>query len=315
MYAAAVQEGHEVVEPEPVTIWAGAAILLSMVKKYALGKADVWSLNIASVERSFDQITEIFPSVPTDELKEAFRSASIGGRGDSMAWTFNAALIRLPGHCILVDTGFGFASADQGAGMLKLLTEAGVASDDVTAVVITHGHGDHIGGLAEEGHPTLPKARLVISDAEYRFFMEGEAARSMGEEAIQVQRAGFSAYSDRTDRIELDGQIAQADGGVVRAIPAAGHTPGHIGLEVESEDRRFWLLVDTLHASFQLEHPEWSPRYDRDPDRARSTRVELLSRAAEEKVPVLFYHLPFPGVGTIRVAGGGFAFSEYGEER
>ncbi len=286
-----------------------------MVKKFSVGKAEVWSLNIASVERSFEQITEIFPSVPTGELKEAFRSASIDGKGESMVWTYNAALIHLPDQCLLVDTGFGFTSGDQGVGMLELLTESGVASDEVTAVVITHGHGDHVGGLVEEGRPSLAKARLVISDAEYRFFMEGEAARAMGEEAIQIQKAGFSAYAGRIDRIELDGEIAASESASVSAIPASGHSPGHIGLEVVSEDRRFWLLVDTLHASFQLEHTDWSPRYDRDPGRAGSIRFELLKRAAREEVPVLFYHLPFPGVGRVRSVGDGFAFSEYREER
>jgi hypothetical protein len=69
------------------------------------------------------------------------------------------------------------------------------------------------------------------------------------------------------------------------------------------------MLVDTLHALFQLDHPEWSPRYDIDPDRARTVRIDLLGKAADEKIPVMLYHFPFPGLGTIQRSGGGFAFS------
>ena len=291
-----------------------------MVKKFLAGKAEIFSLNIATVQRSFEQVAEIFPSVPTVELEEAFRSLSTGKEGGSMGWAFNAALIRLPGHCILVDTGFGFTSGAQGVGMLQLITEAGISTEEITAVVITHGHGDHVGGLVnvgglvEEGRPTMPQARLVISRAEHRFYMEGEAARIMGEESIQVQKAGFSAYSDRTDRIDSDGEIAASGDTTVRAIQASGHTPGHIGLEILSEGERFWLLVDTLHAPFQLDHPDWVPRYDHDPDQARRTRIDLLKRAADEEIPVMLYHFPFPGVGMIRAAGEVFSFEKQGEE-
>jgi len=282
-----------------------------MIKKFLVGSAEIFSLNIATVQRSFDQVAEIFPSVPPGELEgTSYLSVSTGEKG--MVWAFNAALIRLPGHCILVDTGFGFTSAEQGVGMLQLITEAGTTADEITAVVITHGHGDHVGGLVEEGRPTMPRARLVISRAEHRFYMEGEAARTMGEESIEAQTAGFSAYADRTDRIESDGEIAASGDTAVRAIQASGHTPGHLGLEIRSEGQRFWLLVDTLHAPFQLEHPDWAPRYDRDPDQARITRIDLLKRAAEEQIPVLLYHFPFPGVGMLNAVGDGFSFTDYG---
>ncbi len=281
-----------------------------MVKNFFVGSAEIFSLNIATVQRSFEQVAEIFPSVPTSELEGAFQSGSTGDKG--MVWAFNAALIRLPDHCLLIDTGFGFTSGGQGVGMLQLITEAGISADEITAVVITHGHGDHVGGLVEEGRPTMAHARLVITKAEHRFYMEGEAARTMGEESIRAQTAGFSAYADRTDRIDSDGEIAASGDTAVRAIQASGHTPGHIGLEILSEGQRFWLLVDTLHAPFQLEHPDWAPRYDRDPDQARSTRINLLKRAAEEQIPVMLYHFPFPGVGMVRAAGDGFSFTDYG---
>jgi glyoxylase-like metal-dependent hydrolase (beta-lactamase superfamily II) len=282
-----------------------------MVKKFTIGKAEVFSLSIATVQRSFEEVSEIYSSVPTGELEEAVRSLSAAGKSDSMEWAFNAALIRLPGHNILVDTGYGFTTGEPGVGMLQLIQETGISDEEITEVVITHGHGDHVGGLVEEGRPTMPKAQLVIHKAEHQFYMGGEASRVMGEDATRLQQAGFSAYSERTRTVDSDDVIAASGSTGVRAIGAYGHTPGHIGLEVSSQGKRFWLLVDILHALFQLEHTDWVPRYDLDPARARKTRVDLLKRAADEKIPVLLYHLPFPGVGIVRESGEGFSFSAY----
>ena len=82
------------------------------------------------------------------------------------------------------------------------------------------------------------------------------------------------------------------------------------GIEVVSEQKRMFLLVVTVHALFQLEHPEWSPRYDSDPDLARTTRVELLQRAAGLDILVHTYHFPFPGFGTIVKEQSGFSFKK-----
>ena len=274
-----------------------------MIKKIDIGKVEFFSLNIATVYRSLAEIAEVYPTAPSDLLNTAFE-------GGEMEWAFNAALIRMKGHNILVDTGFGFSSGEQGAGIGELIAETGISAKEITEIVITHGHGDHVGGLVENGEPTMPGAKLVIHEAEHRFFTGGEAARLMGEEAIQLQNRAFSAYADRTVTVGDGDIVASTADGEVRVIEAAGHTPGHICLEINSQNKRLWLLVDTLHALFQLDHPEWSPRYDIDPDLAHRVRVDLLGKAADKKIPVMLYHFPFPGLGTVRRAGDRFTYSE-----
>jgi hypothetical protein len=79
-------------------------------------------------------------------------------------------------------------------------------------------------------------------------------------------------------------------------------------MEVISSGIRFWILLDTAHALFQMERPDWSPSFDIDPDHARETRMDLLKKSATEDIPIHLYHFPFPGFGKIRFSEAAFAF-------
>ena len=268
-----------------------------MVASVWIGSVELVTLGIGSSERSLDQVAEIFPNVPKDELREQI-AAVTGGDGSAMPWSFNAALIRLGPHQVLVDTGFGYSDGGPGMGMADLLAEAGTEADRVDTVVITHAHGDHMGGLMDGEKAAFGRARLCISRREIQAY-EGESGLA----------TGLAGYQDRTVTVEDRDLIAEGPGGSeVRALAAYGHTPGHIGLEIQSGGEKFRLLVDTAHTLFQLRKPEWSPRYDADPLTATRTRKTLFGQAADEAIAVLVYHFPFPGTGTVRRDGAGFRF-------
>ena len=272
--------------------------------------AEIVSLGFGNQERTADQIAGIFPAVPETELRSALSSAY----GDSITWSFNGSLIRIGDNTILVDTGFGFAEAGPRLATSRLLADAGVSPDEVGTVVITHGHGDHVGGLLHDGAAGFTSAKLVMSVQEYAFWMGPASAELMGEERVRGQREAFTAYAGRTKTVEPDGLIwGEAGGDRVQALDARGHTPGHIGIEVVSGDERIRLIVDSAHSLIQMEHPEWSPSYDRDPDMAQSARKRIFEEAADSGVLVHAYHFPFPGFGTIERTETGFAFRSAGE--
>ena len=107
----------------------------------------------------------------------------------------------------------------------------------------------------------------------------------------------------------MDCPIAGSGNTTIRALPSPGHTPGHIGVDIRSGEKRLWLLVDTLHAPFQSKYTDWSPRFDVNPELARATRADLLKAAAEQKIPVHLYHFPFPGIGSVKKTIPGFSFN------
>src|SRR6185369_4191811 len=86
-------------------------------------------------------------------------------------------------------------------------------------------------------------------------------------------------------------------------VGAPGHTPGHSAVSLESQGKRLLHFVDALHHPIQLNAPDAVPTFDAQPEIAIATRRSMIERALSEKLPVMGYHLPFPGIYAIRQAG------------
>ena len=204
---------------------------------------------------------------------------------------FTPVLVRTGAETILFDTGL------DPAGITAALAAAGVAPGDVTHVVLTHMHGDHIGGLmAEDGTPTFANAAYVTGQAEFDHW------------AAQANEGFEARVRPLADRFTF-----VADGGAVRggitAVDAAGHTPGHMAYMLESDGQRMLLLADTAnHHVWSLARPDWEVRFDADKAAAAATRRRLLGMAAADRFAIAGYHLPFPAVGFVETRGEGFHF-------
>lgn len=227
----------------------------------------------------------LFPTLPEAEF---IRLA--GGR--EAAASINTFLLRGEGKIILVDAGNGGRVGKT----LMRLRELGVAPEQVDAVLLTHMHGDHIGGLIDEdGRAVFPKAELFVSAPE-RDFREKEPG-SGGELARRV----LAAYGERVKELR-DGQEPMPG---IRALAAPGHTPGHTVLEVGD----LYLVADLVHAaSVQVQHPEVCAIYDMDPQQAAATRVRILDLVSAPGKTVAGAHLPFPGIGRITKDAKGYTY-------
>lgn len=214
---------------------------------------------------------------------------------DGLMNTFNVMMIQSGDDVFLVDSGPGGA-------LVPTMELLGMTPADVTGVLGSHWHPDHIGGLLTDGAISFPNAMYYLSQTEYDF-VQANAEGFTGGAA-----AAITPYAD-SDRLTLynsDDEIVPG----VQAIAAPGHTPGHHAMMMSSNGNQIMHLVDTaINVYVHVANPSLSIQFDADAATAVETRVALLSRAADEQIPVIGYHFPFPGVGYIARDGeSGFRF-------
>ena len=209
-------------------------------------------------------------------------------------------LVRVGDRRILVDTGYGPQPGRPEVGQLaSSLGDVGVSAEEIDTVVISHPHGDHIGGAVggtgEGARPTYPEARYWLGKADWEHFSEPDML-------TRANLADKLPPLRKVDRLDLaDGEQEIAPG--VRLLPLPGHTPGHMGVAFTSGQETAVYVGDLVHHPLQIEHPDWSPVFDSLPPLSRETRRKVVERARREGSLILSYHLPFPGIGRVRSQG------------
>jgi glyoxylase-like metal-dependent hydrolase (beta-lactamase superfamily II) len=210
---------------------------------------------------------------------------------------------------ILVDTGFGekigppFGSFP---GLEENLRRAGIMSESIDLVVISHCHLDHIGGLVtKSGALAFPKAQFVFVDAEWNYWTgnryESDVSSSpmpdpFKQATIGVARENLPPVADRCRFVKQGGEIISG----VHYIAAPGHSPSHAAILFTSDREQFIHMGDIAHNPVtSLQHPDWTPVFDYDPVQAINSRKAILDRVATDGVMVMGYHFPFPAIGHV----------------
>lgn len=218
--------------------------------------------------------------------------------------TITCFLVRSAGRTWLVDTGLGprrRPSFPRGR-LDQALREVGVGPEDVDAVVHTHLHVDHVGWNTVESsagtpRPYFPRAVHHVQRAEWEFwmrpeFLDGGDHPHLRECVVPV-----------ADRVQLHEGEVPLDAHLV-FVAAPGHTPGHVAIGIVSGGERGLIAGDVSHHPVQLDHPDWSPVFDVEPELAAKTRARLFDEAADDGRLWMAGHWPDSGIGRIlRVDG------------
>lgn len=215
--------------------------------------------------------------------------------------SMNALLVQTPAGVVLVDTGNGPRGEPATGEVARRVAEV-LPPEQVDLVIITHGHGDHIGGLLDAaGNLAYPSASYVMNSIEWDGLM-GPDGRFANEPDDSYFRSRLLAIQPRLRLVVGEAEVLPG----VRLLPAPGHTLGHMVVLVESEGERLVHLVDALHYPVQMQEPSWSPNFDATPRLSVPNREALLNLAADEGLLVMAYHFGFPGLGRVRREGEAF---------
>jgi glyoxylase-like metal-dependent hydrolase (beta-lactamase superfamily II) len=217
---------------------------------------------------------------------------------------FTPTLVNTGTDLVLFDTGFGAGGRENGMGQLAARMEAsGYKPSDVTVVVLTHLHGDHIGGLMDGGAPAFANARHVIGKIEYDFWSAPERMSGPTEGNAKAVAANVKPIADKATFIGDGDEVVPG----LRAMAAYGHTPGHLIFSVASGDKTLILTADTAnHYVASLQQPDWHVRFDADKELGAATRRKVFDMIAADRLPFIGYHMPFPAVGYVEKIGTGY---------
>jgi glyoxylase-like metal-dependent hydrolase (beta-lactamase superfamily II) len=245
---------------------------------------------------------KIFRGPGADALDAAV--AASGQRTDAVRVEQNCLLIEIAGKRVLFDNGLGsekLYGPDSGQ-LLTSLAEAGVDPASIDAMVLTHAHSDHCWGtMGDDGRPNFPNATIFISQAEMDYW-ESNPPGERRERSIAGVRRHLLPLRDRMQFVR-DGEEFLPG---VQAWHTPGHTPGHMAFLFAGG----WCLTGDVafHDPLSYAFPEARSAYDVDPQQGVATRRHLLDRMADERLRVIGYHHPWPGLGHVERAGGTFRF-------
>jgi glyoxylase-like metal-dependent hydrolase (beta-lactamase superfamily II) len=274
------------------------AILASSAVHWPVGDIIVTSLS----DGYFDiPLAHILTNLKLQDAEAALQRA---GRPTTPRLEVNAYVVRRPGQApILVDAGAGGGLGPTAGKLAAALAGIGVEPADIGTVLLTHLHGDHIGGLVDaEGRAMFPNANIVLHEAEAAFWLASTPGAGADPQSADLARRALAPYRDRM-RLIAAGDVMPGIG----AVFLPGHTPGHTGYRIGENGAGVLIWGDLVNQPVvQCAFPEAGFFSDADGALAVRTRKETLSKAADENLLVAGMHIEFPGFARVAREGAGY---------
>lgn len=249
----------------------------------------------------------LFASMPQEELALIKKEYNV--EGERITSPCNVTLLQTPDRTVLFDVGSGQEFMPSAGSLLESLDALDVTPDDITDVVFTHGHPDHLWGLLDDfGDPMFADAAYYMGQQEFDYWTNPNTVSEIGE-ARQTFAVGAQ---HRLDIIAEQVQFIKDGEEILPGVAArgtVGHTPGHMSFEVRSGTEATMILGDCIgnsHVAFL--RPDWLSGTDQDAPLAATTRTNLLDQLAHEKTRILGYHLPNGGIGRVERKGDTYSF-------
>ncbi|WP_371169063.1 MBL fold metallo-hydrolase [Aliiroseovarius sp. 2305UL8-7] len=210
---------------------------------------------------------------------------------------------------VLIDVGSGSRWLDTTGRLIDNLEAAGIDPAGITDVIITHAHPDHIWGIRDDfDEPIFPDAQYYIGAEERAYWLQDGLVDRV--DPVRQQFVVGAVNAINADGLEWtllnDGDEVVPG---VRMLASPGHTPGHMSVMIDSEGQQLIATGDALTNAFtNFAHPDWYNDTDVDPEMTVASRKKLLDMVVSDRIAMLGYHFPFPGVGHVRRDGDAYQF-------
>jgi glyoxylase-like metal-dependent hydrolase (beta-lactamase superfamily II) len=278
------------------------------IYRFKLGGFEVATIMDSNVIRS-----GLTPSFGGEAGAAEVKALAAAARMDADRYEhpFTPMLVNTGKELVLFDTGNGSLSAEYEqmkgrlppGNLVARMAQAGYKPEDVDVVVLTHGHPDHIGGLTKGGQPVFPNARYVFGAAEFDFWNKGENIREARKFNRELYMKIVVPLANRATMIKPGDEVVPG----IRAVDAAGHSPGLLAFTIESEGKRLINWADTCnHYVVAIQRPDLHLDVDDDKEKAVAARKRILDMVTTDKLFVAGFHMPFPGLGWVEKTSGGY---------
>ena len=281
---------------------AGAGFL-----KYAVGSIEAFSVHDGHNEFSF---TEGFArNAKLEDVKAAVKAAQ--GSDEKIRIPFTMTAIRNGDRITLIDTGTGAQMAPTAGQYMDNLKAAGIDHTKVSAVLISHFHGDHIFGLMakDTNAQVFPNAQILLPEAEFKWWTDSSVFTKLPEArhglAKRIQ-ATFPTWKNVKPVATSAKEIYPG----IQQVNTNGHTPGHTSYLLASGKKQLMVLGDVANVpALFVKNPGWHAVFDQDAALAEKNRRAVFDRVVADKITVTGYHFGLPGAGTIAKDGKGYVFT------
>ena len=267
-----------------------------------LGSFEVTALSDGTVTLPVDKLlSNVKPTTVEQLLARSYLKAPV-------ETSVNGYLVNTGTKLVLIDVGAAGLFGPTLGKLMANLKASGYTPEQVDEIYITHMHPDHVGGLMDGSKLAFPNATVRAHIKEGEFWLSRinlDKAPAEGKGFFQGAMASLNPYVAAGKLKSFDGETELVPG--IRAIPAAGHTPGHTIYAVESQGEKLVVWGDLMHvAAVQFVQPSVTIAFDNDPKAAAPARVKNYADAAKKGYFVAVTHVSFPGIGQLRADGKGY---------